>query len=134
VLRNTTYPQCFVEPRRFDEHVIISLRLQGIAGGPQVVQLPMNISALTLETCETRPVECNSSESYILRFDLALDLREAITQFADPGSQCFEVCVCRCRLFFPVSVIKRRYEPGNINTMSMRNKPELRLGALISEE
>jgi hypothetical protein len=84
--------------------------------------------------CETSPVQCDTSEPYISRFDLSLDLRKAITQFAEPGSQSVEVCVCGRRLFLPVTAMKEEYELGNMNTWALRNKPELRLGGLISEE
>jgi hypothetical protein len=45
-----------------------------------------------------------------------------------------EVCLGGRRLFLPESAIEGRYELGNINTMALKNKPELRLGTLISEE
>ena len=52
IVLSTTYFQCIVEPRRFNEYIVIGLRLYGITGGPQVTQSPMNISALTLKFYE----------------------------------------------------------------------------------
>jgi hypothetical protein len=50
IILSTTYFQCDIESRRFNECVVVSFRLYGITGGPQVSQSPMNISALTLKT------------------------------------------------------------------------------------